>query len=144
MEKTVTALARLRAFIGRERHAIFFPRWLFLRLLGLIYLVAFVSLWTQIDGLIGQRGILPVGEFLQTAREQIGGERYWWIPTFCWLNAADSGLHFQCAAGAGFSLLLVAGIAPSLDLILLWALYLSLSTVCRDFLSFQWDTLLLE
>jgi hypothetical protein len=40
--------------------------------------------------------------------------------------------------------LLIAGIAPVLDLALLWALYLSLSTVCRDFLGFQWDILLLE
>jgi hypothetical protein len=35
-------------------------------------------------------------------------------------------------------------VAPVVDLILLWAIYLSLSTVCREFLGFQWDILLLE
>ena len=35
---------------------------LFLRLLGVVYLIAFVSLWTQIDGLIGDHGILPASE----------------------------------------------------------------------------------
>ncbi|PYL64751.1 MAG: hypothetical protein DMF25_05985, partial [Verrucomicrobia bacterium] len=34
-------------------------RW-FLRALGLTYLIAFVSLWMQIDGLIGSNGVTPV------------------------------------------------------------------------------------
>ena len=34
-------------------------RW-FLSALGLIYLIAFVSLWTQIDGLVGSKGIIPI------------------------------------------------------------------------------------
>ena len=33
---------------------------LFLRLMGLVFLGAFVSVWTQVDGLVGSRGILPV------------------------------------------------------------------------------------
>jgi len=37
--------------------------WLFLRLLGLIYFVAFVSLATQIKGLVGSKGILPATDF---------------------------------------------------------------------------------
>jgi len=38
-------------------------RW-FLRVLGLIYLIAFVSLWVQVDGLVGSDGISPVNQFL--------------------------------------------------------------------------------
>ncbi|MCY3933990.1 MAG: lipase maturation factor family protein [Acidobacteria bacterium] len=38
------------------------PR-LLLRLLAGVHLVAFVSLWVQIDGLIGSRGILPARDF---------------------------------------------------------------------------------
>src|SRR5205809_7887820 len=34
-------------------------RWLFLRLLGVVYLIAFVSLALQITGLVGEHGILP-------------------------------------------------------------------------------------
>jgi hypothetical protein len=37
------------------------PRWIWLRALGLIFLSAFYSLAFQIDGLIGPRGILPAG-----------------------------------------------------------------------------------
>src|SRR5207248_7253195 len=38
--------------------------WLFLRLIGLIYLTAFVSLGVQIKGLVGSKGILPARDFL--------------------------------------------------------------------------------
>ena len=41
---------------------------LFLRLLGIVYLIAFVSLWTQINGLVGDHGILPVKDFLATVQ----------------------------------------------------------------------------
>ena len=117
--------------------------WLFLRLLGLIYLAAFVSLATQINGLIGIRGILPARDFLLAERVE-GPRRFWRIPTLCWWNASDGGLRFLCWGGAVLSLLLVAGVAPIPVLILLWLFYLSLFNVCRIFLGYQWDILLLE
>jgi hypothetical protein len=144
MENPSPVFARFRSGIQSERGQCFLARWLFLRLLGVIYLIAFVSLWTQIDGLIGRNGILPAGDYLKAIREQLGPERYWWVPTFCWISPSDGFLHFQCAAGVLLSLLLIAGVAPVLDLVLLWAIYLSLSMVCREFLGFQWDILLLE
>src|SRR5262245_52177859 len=130
---------KVRAAIERDRSASRLARWLFLRLLGGIYLVAFLSLWTQVDGLVGQNGILPAADLLQAAGERFGTARFWWFPTFSWLSPGDGLLYLQCAAGAGLSLLLIVGVAPVADLVLLWALYLSLSTVCRDFLGFQWD-----
>jgi hypothetical protein len=39
--------------------------WVFLRLLGVIYLVAFASLATQIRGLAGSQGILPASELFE-------------------------------------------------------------------------------
>src|ERR1019366_9717302 len=66
------------------------------------------------------------------------------VPTLAWLGASDGFLHWQCAAGAALSVLLVVGIAPAPCLALLWLLYLSLATVTRTFLGFQWDNLLLE
>src|SRR5438874_303891 len=144
IETMASALARVRAALQRERSACLLSRWLFLRLLGVIYLIAFVSLWSQIDGLAGHNGILPSMNYLKAVLDQAGQEGYWQAPTFCWLNSSDGFLHFQCAAGVVLSLLLIAGVAPVPDLILLWAIYLSLSTVCGEFLSFQWDILLLE
>src|SRR6185503_20979246 len=104
-------------------------RWLFLRLLGLIYFIAFVSLWVQLSGLIGSQGILPAADFLQAVHAQIGSESYYLLPTLFWLNASNNFLHIICGSGAFLSLLLVAGIAPGPVLLLLWAFYLSLTVV---------------
>jgi predicted DCC family thiol-disulfide oxidoreductase YuxK len=147
-----TLFSRLtRWFWGRhvEPQACLLTRWLFLRALGIIYLVAFVSLWTQIDGLLGHSGILPTDQFIPAVKQQcdaggIGLERFHLLPTLCWINASDGFLHFQCAAGTVLAVLLILGIAPAPCLALLWLLYLSLVTVGRDFLAFQWDNLLLE
>jgi predicted DCC family thiol-disulfide oxidoreductase YuxK len=124
-------------------------RWVFLRSLGLIYLIAFVSLWVQIIGLVGSNGILPANSAMESMRQgadaqHLGLGRYHLVPTLCWFKTSDGFLRFQCAAGATLAVLLVVGVAPAPCLFLLWLIYLSLATVCREFLSFQWDNLLLE
>jgi lipase maturation factor 1 len=140
-----------RWFWGRhvERPDYFLTRWIFFCALGVIYLVAFVSLWMQINGLIGHNGILPAGQFMSAVKQQcyaqgIGLERFHLLPTLCWFDVSDGFLNFQCAIGTICALLLIIGIAPAPCLALLWLLYLSLATVGQDFFGFQWDNLLLE
>jgi predicted DCC family thiol-disulfide oxidoreductase YuxK len=116
----------------------------FLRSLGIIYAIAFVSLWVQIDGLIGASGILPVREFITALREQLGGGGLFLLPTLCWFNSSDSFLHFLCGAGVFFSLVLICDFAPAICLVILFIFYLSLTLAGQTFLSFQWDILLLE
>ena len=118
-------------------------RW-FLRTLGVIYLIAFVSLWVQVDGLIGSDGISPVNQFLPVAHEQLSGRAYSLLPTLCWFNSSNAFLHFLCAGGVVSSLLLIAGVVPVVSLIALFVFYLSLTIAGQAFLSFQWDILLLE
>ena len=118
-------------------------RW-FLRSLGCIYLIAFLSLWMQVDGLIGAHGILPVAEYLPAAQEHFGERATLLLPTLCWFNSSDAFLHFLCGAGAVISILLIAGFLPVLSLLLLFVFYLSLTIAGQTFLSFQWDILLLE
>jgi predicted DCC family thiol-disulfide oxidoreductase YuxK len=116
----------------------------YLRLLGLIYLIAFWSFWSQVDGLIGRDGISPVAPWLDELRNRFGVEAYRLLPTLCWLNSGDPFLHFLCGAGVVLSLLLVVQVAPLVCLVLLWILYLSLSVAGQVFMNFQWDYLLLE
>jgi len=118
-------------------------RW-FLRALGLTYLIAFVSLWLQVDGLIGSDGVSPVNQFLPAVRAQLGQDAYALLPTLCWFNSSNAFLHFLCGGGVVISLLLIFGIAPALSLVALFAFYLSLTIAGQIFLSFQWDVLLLE
>ena len=127
-----------------ERTSNVFSRWLFLRGLGCIYLIAFVSLWVQIHGLIGSNGILPVENYLTAVYQQLGVKGYHIVPTLLWLNSTDLFLNLICAGGVVLSIVLIAGFIPTITLIGLWVLYLSLVTTGQVFLSFQWDVLLLE
>jgi len=117
---------------------------LFLRLLGLCYLAAFLSLWVQVDGLIGANGVLPIAPLLDWVRSHADGGRYWLLPTLSWISSSDAALHLQCAAGSGAALLLLAGLAPAWSAAAAWLLYLSLSVAGQTFLEFQWDFLLTE
>jgi predicted DCC family thiol-disulfide oxidoreductase YuxK len=152
-------VARHRPFFSRvtkllwgrhvERPSYVFVRRAFLSCLGVIYLIAFVSLWTQIIGLIGSNGIVPVAQTMEAVKKEasarhVGWVRYYRVPTLCWFSSTDGFLKFQCAAGTALAVLLIFGIAPAPCLFLLWLIYLSLSTVSDPFLGFQWDVLLLE
>src|SRR5262249_8682752 len=118
-------------------------RW-FLRVLGLTYLIAFTSLWVQVDGLVGSNGVSPLNQFLPAVYERFGPSAYSLLPTLCWFDSSNGFLHFLCGGGVVLSLLLILGIAPALSLVVLFIFYLSLTTTGQTFLSFQWDILLLE
>jgi len=122
----------------------FLVRFLFLRLLGIIFFIAFASFWVQARGLVGENGILPASEFLQVVETQQGASRFLQYPTLCWFSASDTFIKCLCGAGLMFSFLLIVGVLPTLALIVLWALYLSLVVIGQTFMSFQWDSLLLE
>ena len=134
--------------LGKERtYAV--ASWLFLRLLGIAYLFAFWSLALQIDGLIGSEGILPARDYLGAIgramdADGIGASRLATWPTIFWLDSSDRFLQSVAIAGVVMAALLAAGCIPGVLLPLLWGAYLSLSVVCGDFLSYQWDALLLE
>ena len=127
-----------------ERTTYHFSRWLFLRAIGCIYLIAFLSLWVQIHGLVGSSGILAADQYLTAVRQQVGTAGYHLVPTLFWLYPSDFFLHILCAGGVVLSIFLIAGFFPPITLAFLWVLYLSLVSVGQVFLSFQWDVLLLE
>jgi predicted DCC family thiol-disulfide oxidoreductase YuxK len=142
--KFASAITRLLWGKNVRRPSYFWAQRWFLRALGATYLIAFVSLWVQVDGLVGSNGMSPVNKFLSAARGQVGPEAYRLLPTLCWFNSSDAFLHFLCGSGVFCSLLLIFGIAPAVLLVVLFVLYLSLTIAGQDFFSFQWDVLLLE
>ncbi len=118
--------------------------WLFLRILAAIYFTAFVSLAVQEAGLAGSRGILPVGRFLDAARQALGPRAYWMIPNVFWMAHSDFILRATCWLGAALAAVLFFGFVERIALVCLYLLYLSWCAAGQDFLSFQWDMLLLE
>ncbi|MCB9735931.1 MAG: lipase maturation factor family protein [Deltaproteobacteria bacterium] len=125
-------------------------RWLFLRVLGLTALCAFVSWWTQCDGLIGTHGIEPARDYLVGAVE-VAAKRGWsdlelfhQLPTLAWLGPDSGALNALCAVGTAGSALLLLNVLPGVGLALAWVCYLSLVSVGQTFMGYQWDALLLE
>ncbi len=118
--------------------------WLFLKLLSVIYFVAFLSIAVQITGLVGANGILPFNEFLELAFQQRGYEAYLYLPTLFWINSSDTALQLIAYTGCALSVALFLGYKTTKVLILLFVLYLSLFHAGQMFLTFQWDSLLLE
>lgn len=119
-------------------------RWLFLRALGLVYLIAFASFGVQVLGLIGSKGILPAEGFLQWLGQNFGWPGIWLAPTLFWVNSSDTSLQIVPLLGALLALLLILGFTQRMILILLYFAYLSLVVAGQDFMAFQWDVLLLE
>ncbi len=120
--------------------------WLFLRLLALIYGVAFISLAGQMAGLAGPQGILPLENYLAEAEASLGPPAEWFrLPTLFWLTGAgDAVLEGTAWLGALLSLALLFGRWERPLLVILFVLYLSLYHAGQVFTNFQWDTLLLE
>ena len=117
--------------------------WLFLRALGAVYVVVFVSIAVQVITLVGKGGLLPVPAFLAAHRGD-GLARLWRLPTLFWLWDADIALRGGAILGIALGLGLLLGWRPRICLVACWALFLSYVTVGRDFFWFQWDNLLLE
>ncbi len=119
-------------------------QWIFVRMLAVIYAIAFGSLTVQVKGLLGAHGILPVADYLMVVAENTGAMRFVYVPTIFWMNASDAALQGVCYAGIAIAALVLVGIFERAGLAILFVLYLSLSAAGQEFLSFQWDALLIE
>ena len=116
----------------------------FLRLLGLVYLTAFVSFGVQAQGLLGVRGILPFGEYLKAVRESLHTGAYWNVPSLLWLIPSDTAMKALWLTGALWALIAVFGRWQRAAMAICLVLWVSLGSVGQDFYSFQWDILLSE
>ncbi|MBP8290306.1 MAG: hypothetical protein KAX51_10975, partial [Chromatiaceae bacterium] len=74
--------------------------WVFLRLLALIYLVAFASLAVQIEALAGAEGIYPIAEQLALAVDGYGTWAWLAYPSLFWVLSGDWALLGAAWGGA--------------------------------------------
>ena len=121
-------------------------RFVVLRLLGLVYLMAFLTLVNQGRGLIGAHGLLPAADFLGEVAAQLGGRAagFWEMPTLFWLGAGDGAIAAVGWVGVALSLLVLAGYANAIVLAVLCALHISVVAIGQDFYAFGWELQLVE
>ena len=127
----------------REGPGHLWPRWLFLRALGLIFLSAFFSLLFQIRGLIGPDGVLPAGPYLQEVGRQLGWRAYWFAPSVYWFDSSGHAMMLVTWLGLAASVALVLNLWPRGALAVCMVSYLSFVTAGQDFSSYQSDGMLL-
>ncbi len=119
-------------------------RWIFLRCLGLIFFSAFYSLYFQIHGLIGPKGILPAATYLPDARSAIGAKAFWYIPSLFWFGASDRAVSVVVWIGIAASLAIVFNLWPRVSIAIAGICFLSFVSAAQDFSSYQSDGMLLE
>src|SRR5271167_2438188 len=130
--------------ITEKRPGHLWPRWIFLRALGLIYFSAFYSLLFQIKGLLGPTGILPARDYLEAVSAAMQAQRFWYAPTLLWFGSSDHALMLLCWVGAIASLLLFLNVWPRPMLAVCFVCFLSFIATAQDFASYQSDGMLLE
>ena len=139
-------LALARPLFGRElRRAEFnVTADLVIRGIALCGLFAFLSLWWQIQGLVGPQGVLPAADYFDALASAYGPERFWFLPTVFWLDASPVALHAVCALGTLATLTALLGRWRCVASLIAYACYLSLLGAGQVFLSYQWDVFLIE
>jgi len=121
-------------------------RFLILRLLGLVYAVAFLAAINQILPLIGTNGLLPVGPFIERITAALGSRSSGFIhlPSVFWFAHSDTALLTAAWIGFGLSCVVLAGFANAPMLAVLWFFYMSFVNIGQDWYGFGWEIQLLE
>ena len=109
-----------------------------------IYLVAFLVALRQFRPLLGERGLLPVPDYLR-------GMSFWQAPSLFHWRYSDRLADAVAWAGIGISGCALVGLTEAGPIwvsiaawLVLWALYLSVMNVGQSFYGFGWESMLLE
>ena len=116
--------------------------WVFARALGAVLLIAFVSLGVQAKGLFGADGVMPISMFVESAKR--AGHSFAQHPSALWWGGSDGMIAGVWVVGLIAATALLLGLVPKVALAVSWFAYLSFVSLGWPFMSFQWDTLLLE
>lgn len=119
-------------------------RLLFQRALAVVYLIGFISVVHQFKALLGEKGLLPVPQFVREVS-------FWKAPSiFHWI-ANDTAFLVFGWLGVLLALFALSGISEKfgnpismITWALLWILYLSYVNVGQTFYGFGWESLLVE
>ncbi|MDG0817780.1 lipase maturation factor family protein [Bdellovibrio svalbardensis] len=118
--------------------------WFLSKSLALSYFIAFLSLLPQVLGLYGRQGILSIDHLLYLLDSEMGSERFFHMPSLFWILSSDSAIRFVCFLGMFAASLAFLGFSQSWMFLICWLCYLSFVSCGQNFLSYQWDSLLLE
>lgn len=131
---------------------------LFHFLVGLSYLFAFISIIYQLDGLYGYNGLIPADIYVDRIRDHysnmIINKKYFdlflMVPSLSSIFYKELGVTVDAISyslivlGLIASSLICLGYYSSILYIICFICYINILSIGQVFLSFQWDTLLME
>ena len=132
---------------------IIITRIIFLKGLSLVYLISYLSLYGQIQGLWGNEGLFPSNLFLQKLHESLKGHKYYlFYPTIAWLfnlqsHAVENLLYILCLLGIIISLLIIfydKYFCNSFYFFILWYIHYNFIILGQLMIKFASDNLLTE
>jgi hypothetical protein len=134
-------LARVVDWLGASRDYRL-TRSLIFRLLGFVYVFAFLGVICQGPPLLGEHGLTPVGTYLDRLRE--AGLSFWDVPSLLWLDPSDGAIVGWAYAGLAISICVALGYANLPMLLALWVLYGSYERLGQLWFGFGWEIQILE
>jgi hypothetical protein len=124
------------------QQAYVWTRYVVLRLLGVVYVFAFLGILFQGIPLLGAHGLTPVAAYVARLRE--GGIGFLDNPSLFLLDPSDTALRVWAVVGLALSIALLAGYANLPSLLVLWFLYGSYERIGQTWFAFGWEIQILE
>jgi hypothetical protein len=112
-------------------------RFLILRLLGVVYVCAFLGIIFQGPALLGSHGLTPIASYVH-------GVSFSQLPSIFVWDSSDGMLAACAYLGLAISIAVALGYANLPMLVVLWILYGSYVRVGQIWFAFGWETQLLE
>jgi hypothetical protein len=121
-------------------------RFMILRLLGLVYVIAFLVAINQVLPLIGSDGLTPANLYLTRVTAAYGSEAsgFLRLPSLFWFWHSDTAFAVLGWTGFFLSLVVLAGYANAILLAVLWILYMSFVHVGQEWYGYGWEIQLTE
>ena len=134
-------IARFLAWLGPPREYRL-TSWVLLRLLGVVYLFAFIGLVQQGPALLGEHGLTPIATYVE--RAHAANMTFWDLPSIFMWGASDSTLQAFAWIGVALSAAVVLGFANMPVVLALWVIYGSFVRVGQLWFGFGWEIQILE
>jgi Lipase maturation factor len=116
-------------------------RFVLLRWMGFVYLIAFYVAARQLVPLVGASGLTPAPLFFHQMSEHFGGSLsgFMALPSLFWWNCSDAMLRIIPWLGVVISCVVLAGYANALMMAVLWFFYVSIVHVGQDWYGYGWE-----
>jgi hypothetical protein len=121
-------------------------RFVILRLMGFVYLIAFYVAARQLVPLIGENGLTPTAPYLHQitgyAGDSLGG--FFMLPSIFWIDSSDGWLRVVPWIGVLLSCVVVAGYANVPIMAVLWIFYMSIVHIGQSWYGYGWEIQMIE